>query len=104
MWQSLDSFSRAPWWSSYACNINARKHRKATEVPGGLLLLLKRSTFSSISHYVFRGFPNTVMGARSPVADMPRRPEPQVVSWEASTQAETPGKSCGPGAAQCSMH
>ena len=61
-WSSLDAFAQWEWWERYTCNVNARRHRRHVDADYYVLLLLKRSTFSKVSRYAFRGFPNTVMG------------------------------------------
>lgn len=59
---ALDSLSQAWWWPRYHSSKDARKHRDAAmEVFN--LLLLKKSTFASISNFVFKPFPNSLMGA-----------------------------------------
>ena len=69
-WSSLDTFAQWDWWERYACNVDARRHRRHADADYYVLLLLKRSTFSSISRYAFRGFPNTVMGPLCPCSSM----------------------------------
>jgi hypothetical protein len=58
---ALDYLSRGPWWEQYYSSVDARKHRGATEEVFNLLLL-KKCTFSNVSEFVYKPFPNSVMG------------------------------------------
>lgn len=61
---SLDLLWKAPWWREYECSRDGGKHIADYDVTYFTLLLLRRSTFSSIGPFALKTFPNTVMGVR----------------------------------------
>ena len=61
---SLHLLWKAIWWREYECSRDGGKHIAEFDVTYFTLLLLKRSTFSSIGSFALKTFPNTVMGAR----------------------------------------
>ena len=61
---SLDLLWKERWWREYECSRDAGKHRSEHDVVYFTVILLKRSSFSSIGPFALKIFPNTVMGAR----------------------------------------
>ena len=60
---SLDLLWKEHWWREYECSRDAGKHRSEHDVVYFTVILLKRSSFSSIGPFALKIFPNTVMGA-----------------------------------------
>ena len=60
---SLDLLYHSDWFDQYTCNKDTSEIHSSPKEEHFLLLLLKKSAFTSIGDYVFRGYPNTLDGA-----------------------------------------
>ena len=59
---SLDLLWKERWWREYECSRDAGKHRSEHDVVYFTVILLRRSSFSSIGPFALKIYPNTVMG------------------------------------------